>query len=648
MKSTLVFFVLCILLSHPTIGEIKLPRLIRDSMVLQRDTKLNIWGWASPGEKVTITFNRKKFRTTTGEDGKWLVILPPVKAGGPYSMQIDGKNHLTLSNILVGDVWFCSGQSNMVHQMILHRERYEQEIAQANYPEIRHFWIPTLTDLQGPRDDLPTGFWKSANPQDVLQFSGVAYFFAKTIYDKYHIPIGLINASVGGTPIEAWTSEEGLKAFPSLISTIERNKDTAYVNSLNRRAFSAATAAVRRSQDKGLSSDKTWFDTGYVAKGWRRMNIPGYWEDQGIKDLDGVVWYRREIDVPASMTGKAAKIAMGRIVDADYLYVNGKLVGNTTYMYPQRRYAVPADLLKAGKNLIVIRVINNSGKGGFVPDKPYYLSAGGQEIDLKGDWLYKVGDVFPRQSGNPAGAGGISAQNQPTALYNAMAAPATNYSIKGILWYQGESNVSNAAQYAQLLPALINDWRNKWKAQNLPFLFVQLPNFQEVQYHPAESAWAVLREAQLQSLSLPNTGMAVAIDLGEWNDIHPDNKKDVGVRLALSALKVAYGEKDIVASGPLYKTSIVQGNKIILSFDHVGSGLISNDGEALNWFAIAGDDKKFVWANAKIEGDKVIVWHDEISNPKFVRYAWADNPDGANLYNKEGLPASPFRTDGGQ
>ncbi len=642
MKCALFLF--SVLVFQVTFSQVKLPRLIRDSIVLQRDTKIKIWGWASSGEKLSIKFNNKNYKTTAGTNGKWSLLLPAMKAGGPYTMNIDASNHITLNNILIGDVWFCSGQSHMVHQMDLHKERYAEDIAQANYPEIRHFWISTMTDLKGPQDDLPTVFWKAANPQDVLQFSAVAYFFAKTIYDKYHVPIGLINASVGGTPIEAWTSEEGLKEFSSIISKVQKNKDTAYINSLNRRAFAGNTNRPLRQQDKGLSGPKPWFDTTYIPKGWHNINIPGYWEDQGIKDLDGAVWYRREIKVPPSMTGMPAKIAVGRIVDADFLYVNGKLAGNTTYMYPQRRYALPADMLKPGKNILVIRVLNNFAKGGFVPDKPYYLAAGNDTLDLKGTWQYKVGEVYMRQGGF-GGGGGIAAQNQPAALYNAMTAPIINYTIKGILWYQGESNVSNALEYQKLLPALITDWRNKWKQGDLPFLYVQLPNFQDVQYVPAESGWAILREGQLKTLSVPNTGMAVAIDLGEWNDIHPDRKKEVGERLALAAEKVAYGEKDVVYSGPLYQSFKTEGNKIILSFNNVGSGLITIDDEELNRFEIAGADKKFVWATGKIDGDKVIVWNDNIPNPMFVRYAWADNPDGANLYNKEGLPASPFRTD---
>ena len=638
MKNKIITSLCFLLLTTQTItAQVRLPQLVRDSMILQRDSKINIWGWASKNEKIRIKFNGKKIKTSANTDGRWLLQLPPMKPGGPYTMNIDASNHLVINNILIGDVWLCSGQSNMVHQMKLHSVRYANEIANANYPQIRHFWIPTMTDLNGPHDDLPTGYWKSANPEDVLEFSAVAYFFAKKIYEKYHIPIGLINASVGGTPIEAWTSEEGLKEFPNFSATIEKNKDTSYANSVTRRP---PVNSDQKQNDKGMTG--AWYEPAYIPKEWRTINIPGYWEDQGIKDLDGVVWYRREIDVPASMTNVPAKVFLGRIVDADFLYINGKMVGNTTYQYPQRRYQIPAGILQPGKNIFVIRVINNSGKGGFVPDKPYCLIAGNDTIDLTGYWQYKVGEVFLPGRG---GGNSFSSQNQPAALYNAMVAPLTNYTIKGFLWYQGEANSSRAKEYTKLQPAMIADWRNKWKEGDIPFLYVQLPNFMEVNYLPSESQWAELREAQLRSLSVPNTGMAVAIDLGEWNDIHPDRKKEVGERLALAAEKIAYGEKDIVYSGPIYQSSTINGNKITISFTNTGSGLITNDGEELSQFAIAGADKKFVWAKAKIEGDKVIVWNDDVSNPMYLRYAWADNPDDPNLYNKEGLPASPFRTD---
>jgi sialate O-acetylesterase len=630
-------------------GQVRLPRLVRDSMILQRDANIKIWGWASKDEKISVKFNNKTYKTKADGGGNWLVILSPMKAGGPYTMDIAGKNKIILKEILIGDVWFCSGQSNMVHQMNIHDVTYAKDIAEANYPQIRHFWIPTLTNLNGPQTDLPAGYWKPAVGEDVRPFSAVAYFFARKIYEKYHVPIGLINASVGGTPIEAWTSEEGLKDFSSLITTIQKNKDTAYINSFNR-PQSANTNRPPQQTDLGLAGQTKWFDISYQPKGWRSINIPGYWEDQGLKDLNGVVWYRKEIDIPASMVGIAARIFLGRIVDADALYINGTQVGNTTYQYPQRRYAVPANLLKAGKNIFVIRITNTAGKGGFIPDKPYCIFSGNDTVDLKGTWQYKVGDVFVPRTGGGGGFG-FSAQNQPAALYNAMVAPVINYSIKGFLWYQGEANTGRAAEYAKLQPAMIADWRNKWKQSDAPFLYAQLPGFMDYNYLPSESQWAMLRESQLKSLSVPNTAMAVTIDLGEWNDIHPDNKKDVGERLALAAQKIVYGGA-IFYSGPLYQSATIEENKITISFTNTGSGLITNDGEEPAEFAIAGADKKFVWAKAKIvqgtpsgEGDKIIVWNDGVTNPIYVRYAWADNPVNPNLYNKEGLPASPFRTD---
>jgi sialate O-acetylesterase len=632
-----IVFLLClVLLFQSAFSQVKLPALIRDSMILQRDSKIKIWGWSAPNEKVKITFNKKNYKTKANSNGEWSLVLSPMKAGGPYTMKIDASNHITLSDILIGDVWIAAGQSNMVHQMKLHAIRYADEVANANYSQIRQFWVPNITNLEGPQKDLPFGNWKSANPQDVLDFSAVAYFFAKDLYEKYHVPIGIINASWGGVPIESMMSEDAFKEFPSILKTIEKNKDTAYINSFNRRRFTGG-GNTPRPEDKGLT--EKWYDPSYVPKEWRRINIPGYWEDQGLKDLNGVVWYRKEIDVPASIANASARVFLGRIVDADALYINGKQVGNTTYQYPQRRYSVPSGLLKPGKNLFVVRVTNNFGKGGFVPDKPYQLFAGNDTVDLKGYWDYKVGEVFVPRRGS--GGFGFAAQNAPTALYNAMLAPLINYAVKGFLWYQGESNTSKAAEYAKLQPAMINDWRMKWNEPNAPFLFVQLPGFMDYNYLPSESQWAELREAQLKSLSVPNTGMAVAIDLGEWNDIHPDRKKPVGDRLALAAEKIAYGE-NIVYSGPIFLSLQIDGNKIILSFTNTGSGLITNDGEELSEFAIAGADKKFVWANAKIEGDKVVVWSDEIKDPKYVRYAWADDPVNPNLYNKEGLPASPF------
>lgn len=643
---TIRFVWFLFLLSVGAQAQLRLPSLISDGMVLQRDKPLTIWGWAKAGEKITVRFNRKSYKTTTDAGGTWRVTLPAMPAGGPFTMDIVGATQLTIKDILLGDVWFCSGQSNMVHQLNIHDVTYAREIAEANYPQIRQFWVPTLTSLQGPQTDVPNGQWKKAVGDDVRPFSAVAYFMAKKLHQQYNVPVGIINASVGGTPIEAWISEAGFSELPAQQATIAKNKDTAYINSLTQRPPTASRPAPP--VDLGMTGPTKWYETSYTPKGWRPINIPGYWEDQGVKDLNGVVWYRREIDLPASMTGKAAKVFLGRIVDADELYINGKAVGRTTYMYPQRRYNVPADLLKAGKNTFVVRVTNTAGKGGFVPDKPYCIFAGADTVDLKGTWQYKVGTAYRPNAGGGFGggtpAGGINAQNQPTALYNAMVAPEIQYAIKGFCWYQGESNAGRPQEYQTLQTALINDWRNRWNQGALPFLYVQLPGFMDYNYQPSDSGWALLREAQLNALSTPNTAMVVAIDLGEWNDIHPDNKKSVGERLALAAQKLAYNEK-LVSSGPLYQSATVDGNKIVVSFTNVGGGLIANHGEELGDFAIAGSDKKFVWANASIVGNTVVVSSDEVPSPQYVRYAWADNPVHANLYNKEGLPASPFRTD---
>ncbi len=634
-------FCISIIASMTVAAQVTLPAIIRDSMILQRDAKVNIWGWASAGEKVQVKFKGKTYKAAADKNGDWKMQLSATKAGGPYTIEISGKNKISLKEILFGDVWFCSGQSNMVHQLNIHDVTYAKEIAEANNPQIRQFWIPTRANLEGPQKNVQGAYWKAAVREDVRPFSAVAYFFAKKLYEKYKIPIGIINASVGGTPIAAWTSEEGLTDFASLQTDITKNKDTGYINTINTRAANALRPAIPA--DEGLTAPTKWFDVAYDAKGWRNINVPGYWEDQGIKDLNGAVWFRKEIDIAASMTGKAARVFLGRIVDADELYINGKKIGNTTYMYPQRRYAVASDVLQPGKNIFVVRVTNNSGKGGFVPDKPYYIFSGTDTVDLKGTWQYKVGMVFKPAPGNGF-AGGINAAGQPTALYNAMVAPFIQYNIKGICWYQGETDSGQPKEYAQLLPALIKDWRNKWKQESLPFLYVQLPGFMEYNYLPAESNWAMLRESQLKTLSVPNTAMVIAIDLGEWNDIHPDNKKDVGERLSLAALKTTYKE-DIVHSGPLFKSAAIEGNKVAVEFTNTGSGLITNDGNAPGDFAIAGADKKFVWAKARIEGNKIVLWSDEVAKPLYVRYAWADNPVNANLYNKEGLPASPFRTD---
>ncbi|SEK77166.1 sialate O-acetylesterase [Parapedobacter koreensis] len=633
------------MLCSSVVADVRLPALVSDGMVLQRGVDLKIWGWASPNERVAMQFAGKSYRAVAGRDGKWLVVLPPMDAGGPYTMDIQGDNQVTVRDILIGDVWFCSGQSNMVLPMERIKEKYPDAIASAAYPQIRNFFVPTAADVRKVQDDLPPGKWVTTTPEHVLPMGGATFFFARQLYERYRVPIGIINASVGGTPAQAWVSADGLGNLEPYAAHIAALQDTAYYRVLTM-PDEVPSQPKPFPVDKGTTGPVAWFDPAYEPQGWRPFWMPGYWDDQGTRNLHGVLWFRKEVDIPPAMAGRPAKLFLGRIVDADETYVNGIKVGNITYQYPPRRYEIPEGVLKGGKNLIVVRVTNTAGKGGFVPDKNYSLTDGEHTIDLRGDWMYQIGMVQPPTlDGSTARAPVFSAQNEPTGLYNTMVAPAADYAIKGFLWYQGEANTHRPDDYGSLMKALIADWRNKWGLGALPFIYVQLPNFMEVDFSPTESNWALLREQQLQTLSVPHTAMAVAIDLGEWNDIHPLNKKDVGERLALAAEKLAYGDTGVVHSGPIVESVEVKGNQIIVSFDQVGSGLVAKDGGDLCHFAIAGADKHFVWANARIERNTVVIWNDDIDKPLYVRYGWADNPECANLYNKEGLPASPFRTD---
>lgn len=638
-SSALFLFIL--LFSQVAFCSVRLPHLVSDGMILQRDTNVNIWGWANAGEKITINFNGKKYAAVAGKDGKWTVTLAKLKAGGPYTMEIKGSNTITLKDILIGDVWVCSGQSNMDLTMSRVKDRYPDVIANSENPHIRRFLVPMVYNFNTPQQDLQSGKWESANPRSVLNFTATGYFFARALYEKYKVPIGLIHASVGGSPAQSWLSENALKEFPKYYEEVQKLREDDYVKNVMDKEQSAMNSWYRNvyGLDEGWSKGEKWFDVNCDASGWDFMNIPTYFKDEKLGRMNGVVWFRKEINVPASMVGKPARIELGAIIDSDHVYINGKQVGTTSYRYPPRKYDVPSDVLKEGKNIIVIRVISNSGDGGFVTGKPYELTAGGQTIDLKGAWQYKVGAVVGPLPGT------TFFQFKPLGLYNGMIAPLLNYTIKGVIWYQGESNTGNPREYYKLFPDLIADWRQKWGEGNFPFLYVQLHNYMEANTQPSESGWAELRNAQLKTLSVPNTGMAVAIDIGEANDLHPSNKKDAGERLALAAMKVAYGDKKMVYSGPIYKSMRTNGNKIILSFTNIGGGLVAKGSGGLKYFAIAGADKKFVWAKAKIEKDKVVVWNDNVFKPLVVRYAWADNPEGANLYNKEGLPASPFRTD---
>ena len=620
-------------------AEVKLPAFISDGLVLQRNAEVKIWGWASPEENININFNSTVYKTKANTDGKWVFALNNLKVGGPYVMTISGTNTITLNNVLVGDVWLCSGQSNMEISMQRVKPLYESEIKLAKNSKIHYLEIPKTYNFKHQQDDTQAVVWKEVNQNNILQFSAVAYFFAEELNKIYNVPIGIINSSLGGSPAESWLSEDALKKFPDYYEELQKFKNDNLIKEIQDYDNQNWKNWHNEAYNKDLGNKNTpWYNQNLDTSNWDNMEVPGYWDKEKIAGKNGVVWFRKDIEIPKSMLNQTLKLNLGRVVDSDSVYVNGTFVGTTGYKYPPRRYTIPNNLLVEGKNNITIRVINESGDGGFYIDKPYEIKSDDKTIDLKGTWKYKLGAEMPPKEGQ------TFIRWKPTGLFNAMINPILNFTIKGVVWYQGEANTKNPKEYQTLFPALIKNWRTKFNQGNFPFLFVQLPNYQKANDYPTESSWAELRDAQLKTLTVPNTAMAVAIDLGEWNDIHPLNKKDVAKRLVLAARKLAYKEKNIVSSGPTLKCEKIKGNKIILKFNNIGSGLVAKDGE-LKEFAIAGSNQKFVWAKAVIKKNKIIVSSEVVKNPVAVRYAWADNPDKANLYNKENLPASPFRTD---
>ncbi|MFN8208571.1 MAG: sialate O-acetylesterase [Bacteroidales bacterium] len=642
-RSRTSFAALLLLCAASVTAQLQLPRLISDGMVLQREVPLKIWGWTEKNREVSLHFLGKEYSTSADTAGKWMIHLPSQKTGGPFTMTISSGDTIELTNILLGDVWICSGQSNMELPMRRVSWVYPEVIASSENTNIRQFYVPRRSDLNRVFDNLESGSWKSANPSDVLDFSATAYFFARSLYDQYKVPVGIINTALGGSPAEAWLSEEALKQFPSYYQDMLKFRNKEMVSKLEKESGMRSLYWYRElaEKDEGYKQPGTSLrDPAFDDADWQTFKVPGFWKEAPLKGMNGVVWFRKDINVPASMTGKKALLILGRLVDADSVFVNGVFAGSTSYQYPPRRYELSSGLLKEGRNTIVVRLISNAGMGGFVPDKPYELVAGEESISLEGEWKYRIGAVMPPL------IGGVNVRMKPGGLYNCMIHPLLNYSIKGAIWYQGESNADRWQDYRQLLSALITDWRRNWNQGDLPFLFVQLPNFMEVNEEPSNSNWAHLREAQLKTLAVPNTAMAVAIDVGEWNDIHPLHKKEVGERLALAARSMAYGETKLLSFGPVYEKMKAKKGKIILEFSHCGSGLKMGPGKAKGSFAIAGADKKFVWAEYKLEKGRVIVWCEQLEKPVAVRYAWADNPGGALLYNLEGLPASPFRTDG--
>lgn len=628
---TLVVFGL-LYISGSLHAEVILPKIFSDNMVLQRNQPIQVWGWAKASESVTVTLNGATAKTKADKNGNWKLSLKAMSHGGPYELIVKGKNTITLRNILIGDVWVGSGQSNM-EWTIKDTNHAKEEIANANHPQIRLFTVPKAMSFDVEKD-LTGGQWLECNSSTLGDFSAVAYFFGRKLNADLNIPIGLVNSSWGGTNIQTWMSWDvmaGKDEYRKLdIATL---REAAKEMPEKQRKFSEAIANEKGKLEK-------WYDAN-TADGWKKITLPKLWEQTEIGNADGVVWFRKEFTVSAEDIGKSTTLHLGPIDDADETYVNGKQVGGMNGWNIDRHYAIAGNILQPGKNVLVVRVYDGAGGGGIygAPDK-LYLDVNNKRIDLTGEWQYKISVLNTEYGLQSAGPNAY-----PSQLYNAMIAPIIPMPIKGVIWYQGESNTGEAGKYQKLFPELISNWRTKWN-QQFPFFWVQLANFMAPDSLPVSSDWAALRETQSMTLSLPSTGQAVIIDIGEANDIHPRNKQDVGLRLALSALKVAYNQ-NVVYSGPVYKSMQKVDNKLVLTFDNTGSGLQVKDKYGyLKAFAIAGEDQKFVWAKAYIEDNKVIVYHPAIKNPVAVRYAWGNNPDDANLYNKEGLPASPFRTDG--
>jgi sialate O-acetylesterase len=633
----------------------RVPAIFGDHMVLQAGGKVPIWGWAEPYERIDFEFAGNHRTVFAGRDGFWQVELRNLQTGGPHEMTIKGNSTLQFKNILIGEVWLASGQSNMEWAWNYFPENKKPAVGETDFPDIRFFMVAKKasgelqTDVQGK--------WVVCNADTMKDFSLVGFFFARELYTNIKRPVGIIGSYWGGTPAEAWTRMGALEAMPETKPMADHYKAVAanYEGALAdyQRKLAEWDRKVRF-QDPGNSG----FTQGYANPAfddsvWRTLKQPAAWEDLGKPewDIDGIVWYRRKFDIPQEWAGRSLILNLGQIDDVDVTYFNGVQIGTTSGWEKPRVYTIPGDQVKAGSATIAVRILDTGGKGGIVAGPiqvvPEDRSPG--PIKLDGDWKYKIEASRPTPppsfwAGQPQQPYGPGSAVSPTNLWNGMIHPLVPYGVRGFIWYQGESNAGRAYQYRSLFPGMIKDWRMGFANPNAPFYFVQLANFMARGAEPEESEWAELREAQTMTLRLKNTGMAVAIDVGEAGDIHPADKKSVGERLARWALNRDYGMADVVASGPIYRSHGIEGDRIVLEFDFAEMGLATTSGQPLRGFSIAGADRKFVWAESKIVGSKVVVWSPQVREPKAVRYGWANNP-AVNLINKAGLPASPFRTD---
>jgi len=651
-KQTALFLTCFLFLSVGLFSQLSLPTMFSNNMVLQQKAEAPVWGKAQPSSTVKIvpSWSKKQYSVMTDAKGNWKTTIATPSAGGPYDITISATESITLSNVMIGEVWICSGQSNMEMPLAGWGKinDYEREIAAANYPNIRLLQVEKATSSYPLEDvEVASGGWQECSPSTIPNFSATAYFFGRDLYQSMHIPIGLIHTSWGGTLAEAWTSSESLKMMPDFrerageFAQLPRDKEEQ--KDFFMKKFEEWNDDVN-SRDFGFHNNEVVAaKSTFPDSDWITVSLPGQWENNGLPEFDGIAWYRKTIDIPENWEGNDLTLSLGAVDDNEVTWFNGEIIGSTDGAGIPRKYLIPAAKVKKGKAIIALRVLDTGGLGGFAgKETDLYIAPVGKETlreNLNEGWKFKtsvnLNDVGAQPQNN------IDSPHNPSTLYNAMIAPIVPYSIKGAIWYQGESNAGRAYQYRRLFPLMINDWRAKW-GYAFPFYFVQLANFMQQKEEPGESSWAELREAQLQTLHLHNTGMAVIIDIGDAVDIHPKNKQDVGTRLALQAREKTYGEM-ITGTGPLYHSYAIENGKIRISFAPSQSGLVSRGG-ALKGFSIAGPDKKFVQAAAVIEGDQVVVSSPDVPFPLAVRYAWADNPL-CNLTNEAALPASPFRTD---
>ena len=619
---------------------LRLARIFGDGMVLQREAQIPVWGWSAPGRTVAVALGPASRTATADATGAWRVLLPAQTAVGPHRLVVrSAADSVVVRDILVGDVWVASGQSNMEWPVASARDA-AATIAAANDSRIRHFKVPT-SHAPAPAGDLAGGSWAVADPQHVGSFSAVAWFFARDLRKSVDVPIGIVNTTWGGSRIEAWMSRDALGLDSARWAARWREEENAQRRfAENLRAKIGDVPAI----DPGFVDGKApWAEPALDESGWQSIRVPSLWEQAGYDGMDGIAWYRLSFDLTADEASRGVKLGLGAIDDADITWVNGTEVGRTNGYNVPRLYDVPAGALRAGRNVLAVRVEDTGGGGGIYGDpSSVFLEVGGARRPLGAGWKFRVGTASLQPDGQHI-------NKIPTVLYNRMVHPLLGMPIKGVLWYQGESNADNVAdahEYAALFRTMITSWRREWRSGEFPFLWVQLANFMAADSQPpAQSAWAVLRDAQTAALSLPKTAQAVIIDIGEAQDIHPRNKQDVGARLALAARHVAYGQP-VEHAGPTHRSHTVRGKEIVVRFDHAGAGLVSRapDG-AVGGFAIAGADRKFVWADARIEGNTVIVSSPQVASPVAVRYAWGNNPTRASLYGRGGLPAVPFRTD---